>query len=836
MKPFKPLPGLILAILAGLALAAGATAAAVNTGQVVRKVQGRWEISRDEKVYAPALASHGPVRGTGVRTGVSTGVPFKGPQAGTARLVAPHPGVEAEGEGESEEGRVLLRPGPAGGKVPRPTSPQESQLKHAARAASDLTVFRSSKVASGAAGDLTSTLSEPNVANDRNAILYTANQYAAMSFDNGLSWSKTSTGTVFGDSLDGGWCCDQLAHSVDRGSYSNIFWITQYFADSHNNHLRIALYPNGDAMKDNSGCSVLVDPQDVGWNDKTWFDFPQVAATDKWLYVSANAFATDTGLQWGATVMRFDIDDFNSGCTGNKSISVTRQSKNFTLANSPSFAGGDSDTMYFAYLGTLSQISMFKWDDGDSSYTNTVRGIDAFPYTMAGSGKCETKNGANPCESFDARIITGAWADGHAYWAWNADQGGDYPFPHVRLVDVKTSTMKVSDQAQWHSDDHAVVYPALTVNSRGGIGATYYRIGGDVDYERARVALIDSDGGTFGDPDTKEVHKSTQDPNNDGNDNNHRWGDYGGVAAYTGCANTYAAGTEALTSSPGKDDDAENKFVWFGRERDGCADLATTTVNIGWTTTATTASTVLPGDKLKVTDEVQNQGGVAAQGTVTRYYLSKDTSKSSADLLLSPSGAHVTLNPGASDTWKTKDITVPSDAKGYYYVLSCADDTGLVDEVTTANNCLASADTIRVAAQISPGDLNVTSVSFSASRGVKAGASVTIKSGYQFLPKPDTKPKWEINLYLIRSYRIDATMKYLGGLHLPSTPPRIPTPFPNPVTPAPVRSVFTVPASVRPGAYRLMACQAAAGQPQGVDASSCYVTARRLYVLPARQG
>jgi hypothetical protein len=121
-------------------------------------------------------------------------------------------------------------------------------------------------------------------------------------------------------------------------------------------------------------------------------------------------------------------------------------------------------------------------------------------------------------------------------------------------------------------------------------------------------------------------------------------------------------------------------------------------------------ATTTQGGSFSVTDTVQNNGSVGAGASTTRYYLSLDTTKSGGDVLLTGTRAVPALAAGATSTG-TVTVTVPgATALGTYFLLACADDTGLVAESNEGNNCIASATTVQVQAGAGP-DLVVTAVS-----------------------------------------------------------------------------------------------------------------------------
>ena len=99
------------------------------------------------------------------------------------------------------------------------------------------------------------------------------------------------------------------------------------------------------------------------------------------------------------------------------------------------------------------------------------------------------------------------------------------------------------------------------------------------------------------------------------------------------------------------------------------------------------------GASFSVTDTAKNSGIAAAGVSVTRYYLSPTTSKTSSSQLLTGSRSVPALAVNAISTG-TVTVSVPSGVPhGAYYLLVCANDTGTAAESSTANNCKASATT-----------------------------------------------------------------------------------------------------------------------------------------------
>jgi len=114
------------------------------------------------------------------------------------------------------------------------------------------------------------------------------------------------------------------------------------------------------------------------------------------------------------------------------------------------------------------------------------------------------------------------------------------------------------------------------------------------------------------------------------------------------------------------------------------------------TAVSTTATLIGPSSTLLVSDTAANQGGGNAAASLTQYYLSPYNSKTGASRLLSGSRSVPALGVSATSAGNMA-VTVPSDmAVGSYYLLACADDTGIVPETNETNNCVAFATKLQV--------------------------------------------------------------------------------------------------------------------------------------------
>jgi len=108
-------------------------------------------------------------------------------------------------------------------------------------------------------------------------------------------------------------------------------------------------------------------------------------------------------------------------------------------------------------------------------------------------------------------------------------------------------------------------------------------------------------------------------------------------------------------------------------------------------------ASVASGTSFLVTDTVQNQGGIAAGASTTRYFLSANQVKDGNDRLIG-SRSVPALEVTQTSTG-TATVTVPSNMTlGTYYLIACADNTSTVTESDETNNCRASDTTVQVTA------------------------------------------------------------------------------------------------------------------------------------------
>ena len=108
------------------------------------------------------------------------------------------------------------------------------------------------------------------------------------------------------------------------------------------------------------------------------------------------------------------------------------------------------------------------------------------------------------------------------------------------------------------------------------------------------------------------------------------------------------------------------------------------------------AQTVVFGATFTGANTTRNVGTLAAPASRDRYLLSRDKARDGADVALAPRRAVGPLAPN-EQSFGSVAVKVPSTtATGLYWLLVCADDTGLVAEANEADNCRTATTQLRI--------------------------------------------------------------------------------------------------------------------------------------------
>jgi subtilase family serine protease len=103
----------------------------------------------------------------------------------------------------------------------------------------------------------------------------------------------------------------------------------------------------------------------------------------------------------------------------------------------------------------------------------------------------------------------------------------------------------------------------------------------------------------------------------------------------------------------------------------------------------TVPATAAPGGSLVVSDTVRNQGGGEAGATVTRFYLSTNSTFDASDVLLTGSRTVPALAADQTSSGSTTLQVPASTTTGSYYVIARIDADGSLPETSETNNSAA---------------------------------------------------------------------------------------------------------------------------------------------------
>ena len=215
------------------------------------------------------------------------------------------------------------------------------------------------------------------------------------------------------------------------------------------------------------------------------------------------------------------------------------------------------------------------------------------------------------------------------------------------------------------------------------------------------------------------------------------------------------------------------------------------------------------GATITVTDTTKNQGGGEAGSTITRYYLSTNTTYDAADTVLAER-AVAALSAGQVSSGSTA-VTIPAaTAAGMYYVIAKADASNAVPETAETNNTRANS------IAIGP-DLVVTALTVPATSA--AGATITVSDTTKNQGAGAAEGTI-IRYYLSANTLLDAADLPLGGRAVPGL---------NAAQSSAGSTSLLVPAGTAPGNYYIIGkADADSGVPETQEGNNARAAAFKV--------
>jgi hypothetical protein len=439
-----------------------------------------------------------------------------------------------------------------------------------------------------ATNDITSHVDEPSTAARGQEVLFTGNWYAAFSTDAGATFSYVNPETTFPAIPNQPFCCDQVA--LYDASHDLMIWLLQHVNDQNGNTLRIAVAHGADIAAQ-AWRYYDFTPQNVGtWNGE-WFDFPDLAVGDKYLYATSNTFTTASDTFRRAVILRLPLDKLAAyqGFTYNYFDSTA----DFSLRPTQ----GATDTMYFGGHVATNKLRVFTWPEVGTSLSSADVTVAVWSdSTRVAPGP----DGKDWLGRADGRV-TAAWVSGNtAGFGWTAAQDASFPFPQVRVALVDRSSKALTGEPHIWNRNYAFGYPAAAPNSDGVVGLSVHYGGGSQLHPSHAVGILDG---------TSLTWRLLATANGTNGPSTNKWGDYLAVRRHGSEAKTWVATGFALQGGAA----ASNVVPRYVRFRLGNDDVKTLAL-----TNPTPDKVLKKGETLTVRAELK-QGGLPVSGEAVSF-------------------------------------------------------------------------------------------------------------------------------------------------------------------------------------------------------------------------
>ena len=384
----------------------------------------------------------------------------------------------------------------------------------------------------------------------RDTVLQTGNAFAALSPDNGSSWSYINPYTFF-PAIYGGFCCDQQV--IDVPSHGLVVWLLLYASTSAGNAIRIAVSRSRDDLRTRDPAdwvSWTFTPQtNFGYGRGIWLDYPDIAFDSQWLYVRANAI----GGPDSAVIWRVKLDDMRAG--GNVAVQYTNTA---AIGGWGHRLAKGASTMAFAAYKTVTEMYVYTWPPTTSVITRSTQPIAVWnggPVSVPGP---DGRDWAGSWPNVGA--IIGAYGNAtEAGFMWGCGPRSGRPRPYVRVARFRLSDRsRIAEHDIWNAND-AFLYPDGMSNARGDVGGVI-ACGSATRHVTVGNFLID--GYDAWPPDTVWL----QGTGTSGPDQN-RFGDYFTVRRHPVQQNTFLSSGSHQVGGP-TFANSRSMFSWFGRDDD----------------------------------------------------------------------------------------------------------------------------------------------------------------------------------------------------------------------------------------------------------------------------
>jgi len=425
-------------------------------------------------------------------------------------------------------------------------------------APNDLTLFKShnispSEVSTGQRG----VVHEPSVVNLDSAVFYTANWYAAKSADSGNSFTYVDPYSFF-PSVNGGFCCDQVTAYAPAQDMA--LWGLQYIKDSNTGTFRLARAVGSAGVANNNWLYWDFTPQNLGFANGNWFDYPSLTVAGNYLYVTSNVYHTADDSPTGSAIIRLPLSALAAGTAFNYNYFTS------TSVGTIRCAEGSGTTIYFAAFSNTTQMRIHRWDESSNTIFWDDVQLNSFT-PLNRDGVAISPDGTNWALRADGRPLAAYDAGGVIGVMFMAKQDANFPYPYTIHARFNESTRALISQGQIWNTKYAWLYPSAAPNASGQLAGTL-QIGGGLTadgfpYPGTQIWISDDvqPGGTT----VGGVYFLA---NSNAGPSASKWGDFLTVHQHKTFTNTWVI--TGYTLQGGQSDSfVVPNYSWIGREKNG---------------------------------------------------------------------------------------------------------------------------------------------------------------------------------------------------------------------------------------------------------------------------
>ena len=345
-----------------------------------------------------------------------------------------------------------------------------------------------------------STVAEPSGASGGGVVFETQNWFASYSTNGGSTFTKLDPTTIFPNTTDGGYCCDQIvqyAPSIDR-----FIWVLQYSqahlstdpagSSTGPNLYRIASASPADVKSSNGTSWSYFDITStalLGSTAGAWLDYPDASIGDTYFYLSSDDVSV------GRVVVRVPLSNIQAGGTINFGFTSF---SNGGVAYGGHLTQNTRDEVFWAGHNSNSSIRIFNWPESSNNYAWRDISVGSWPNTTSSnlmtSTTPDSQDWLNKLSGFPGNAVLGLARSAPAgrngkesgnllYFAWTGAIGNGFPQAQVQWItlDRNNNFALVSQQQVWNPG-YAYAYPAFAVNTNNEIGMSL-EWGGGGNYE-----------------------------------------------------------------------------------------------------------------------------------------------------------------------------------------------------------------------------------------------------------------------------------------------------------------------------------------------------------------